>query len=328
MAVRKLKSGQYVVEFELRGHRVFRRLPAGATKGQAEALDACLRGELIDVAVIGRPPKVSLVHAIEERAKAKGIGEKTEAGSKVRLVKLALKELKLESASLFDVQSVADRLTQHWEGLAPATVNRRLCVLKATCRWAWKVKRWTPTNLSAHIELLGGEIARTRALTEPEIAALIKKASDPQTKAFIALGAYALLRQGEVMALGKVTDGVIRVQSKRGPVRAIEAVPQLKPYLRYLPLTLHKRTLYGRFEAARDAAKLTDLVYHDLRRSGATILLNRGVPLEVVAEILGDSLETTRKHYAHVLNETVRRALRKGFKPIRIPSGKGGPGGI
>lgn len=327
MAVRKL-SGRWVVEFELRKHRVFRRLPAGATKGQAEALEARLRGELIDVEILGRPPKISLLHAINEWALARKIPEKGEMASKVRLVKLALKELKLESIGLFEVQSVADRMVQHWEGLAPGTINRRLCVLKATCRWAWKVKRWTTTNLSAHVEMLPGEVARTRTLTEPEVAALITHAPDPETKAFIALGAYALLRQGEVMGLGKTTDNVIRVQSKNGPVRAIEAVQQLRPYLRYLPLTRHKRTLYARFEAARDALGMGDLVYHDLRRSGATILLNRGVPLEVVASILGDSLETTRKHYAHVLKDTVKRALRKGFKPIRIPSGKGGPGGI
>lgn len=325
MAVRKL-NGRYVVEFELRGHRVFRRLPTGATKGQAEALDARLRHELIDYAVVGRPPKVSLVHAIREWAKL--IEGKKESESKVRLVLLGIQELKLEHASLLDVQSVANHLTEHWEGLKPATINRRLCVLKATARWAWKIQRWTPTNLSPHIQLLGGEVARTRTITAPEIEKLIAKARDAQTRAFIALGAYALLRQGEVMGLGKVADGVIRVQSKRGPVRAIEAVQQLKPHLKALPLTLHKRTLYARFEAARDAAKITDLNYHDLRRSGATILLNRGVRLEIVAQILGDSLETTKKHYAHVLQETVKKALRKGFRPIRIPSGKGGPGGI
>jgi integrase len=327
VAVRKL-SGRWAVEFELRKHRVFRRLPSGATKGQAEALEARLRGELIDVAVVGRAPKISLVHAIDDWAKARKIADKSEMGSKVRLTKLGLKELKIESASLFDVQSVADRLTEHWAGLQPATINRRLCVLKATCRWAWKVKRWTPTNLSAHIELLSGEVARTRALTEPEVATLIFKAQDPQTKAFIALGAYALLRQGEAMRKDVLRNGLIYAQSKNGPMRVLEPVQQMKPHLGHLPLTLHKRTLYGRFEAARDAAGLVDLNYHDLRRSGATILLNRGVALEVVAAILGDSLETTRKHYAHVLKATVSKAMRKGFKPIKIPAGKGGPGGI
>jgi integrase len=327
VAVRK-RGGRYAVEFELRKHRVFRRLPAGATKGQAEALEARLRSELIDIAVVGRAPKVSLIHAINEWAKAKKIADKSEMGSKVRLTKLGLKDLKLESASLFDVQSVADRLTDHWKELQPATVNRRLCVLKATCRWAWNVRRWTPTNLSAHIELLTGEVARTRALTEPEVATLISKATDPQTKAFIALGAYALLRQGEAMRPDVLRNGLIYAQSKNGPMRVLEPVQQMKPHLGYLPLTLHKRTLYGRFEAARDAAGIENLTYHDLRRSGATILLNRGVPMEVVAAILGDSLETTKKHYAHVLRETVKKALRKGFKPIRIPSGKGGPGGI
>lgn len=329
MAVRKLR-GRYAVEFELRGHRVFRRLPTGATKAQAEALELKHRRELIDTAVVGNPPSISLDAAMAEWAKTRREGDK-EIASKIRLVRAGLEKLQLTSAPLTDVQRISAELVDLWRGLAPGTINRRLCAIKATCKWAWKVKRWTPHNLSPHVEILRGEEARERVIPAAQIDALIKKAKGAEAKAFIALGAYGMLRQGEVMKLTPkdVANGWVRAQSKNGPVRLVDAVPQLKPHLKAIPLTLHKRTLYARFEAARDALKIPDLTYHDLRRSGATILLNRKVDLAVISEILGHrDIETTRKIYALVQKDTIRKAMRKGFKPIKIPTRKGGPGGI
>lgn len=333
MAVRKL-SGRYVVEFESRGHRIFRRLPTGATKAQAEELELKLRRELIDQAVLGKAPSVTLYYAVkawDSEVVEKRQKSRREARSKVNLVLAGLEEAKLLQAPIQAAQEAARELVGLWEGLAPGTINRRLCVLKSACKWAWKVKRWTPHNLSPHIALLPGEVERTRTIDEPTIAKIIRKAVGKEAKAFIALGAYGLMRQSEVMRLQPEDIGKqqVRIRDWDDKVRTVSIVPQLRPHLKAVPLTLHKRTLYTAFEAARDAAEVEDLVYHDLRRSGATILLNRGVPLEVVSHILGHKdIETTRKVYAHVLSDTVRKAMKRGFQPIKNPIRKGGPGGI
>lgn len=50
---------------------------------------------------------------------------------------------------------------------------------------------------------------------------------------------------------------------------------------------------------------------HDLRRSLATWMLNGGESLTVVAEMLGDTEEVARKHYAHLLPEKVSEATEK-----------------
>ena len=69
MPVRSFKDAQgrkrYAVEFEQRGHRVFRRLPPGATKEQAGKLETRLKHELIDQAVVGERPNVPLTMAID-----------------------------------------------------------------------------------------------------------------------------------------------------------------------------------------------------------------------------------------------------------------------
>lgn len=324
MAVRKLDDGQRVIEFELKRHRVFRRVPAGATKAQANEYELKLRREIIDQAVLGKAPALRIGAAVKAwrdevvAKRKKSVGEQQ---SKIKLTLDGLEELSLENRPIGDVQAIAGELEELWEGLAPGTINRRLCVLKATCKWAWKVKRWTPYNLSPFIALQGGETSRSRTIPEKDIARLIRKAKTAEGKAFIALGGYALMRQSEVMRLlpGDAKAG-IKIKDWDDRVRMVDIVPQLRPHLKALPLTSHKRTLYAEFEAARDALGIEDFVYHDLRRSGATILLNRGIPLEVVSHILGHKdLETTRKIYAHVLPETVKRAMRKGFKAIKNP---------
>jgi integrase len=280
--------------------------------------------------VLGKAPALTIGALVKEwsaevadkRAKSRG-----EQQSKVRLVQAALEELSLAGRPAQDVQAVAGELVEHWEGLAPGTVNRRLCVLKAACKWAWKVKRWMPHNLSPFVALLGGETPRDRVIDAKAITRLLRAMATPEGRAFVALGAYGLMRQGEVMRLDKaaIARGGIRILDWDARIRTVHVVAQLKPHLKAIPLTRHKRTLYAEFEDACTALKLENFVYHDLRRSGATILLNRGVPLEVVSAILGHKdLETTRKIYAHVLPATVRRAMDKGFAAHR-PAHRGKP---
>ena len=322
MAVKKLPNGRRYVEFESRGSRVFRRLPAGATKAQGDELELQLRRELIDQAILGKTPGITIgvaVRSWRDEVAMKRTKSRNELLSKVSLTLAALEELSLDKRPIQDVQAVAGELVEFWEGLASATINRRLCVLKATCKWAWKKKRWTHFNLSPFVALLGGEQNRARTVDAKAIANLVKKAKTPEGKAFIAFGAYALMRQGEVMRLApEDVRGGVKIRDWDDKVRVVDIVPQLRPHVKALPLTRHKRTLYAEFEAARDAAGITDLVYHDLRRSGATILLNRGVALEVVSAILGHKdLETTRRIYAHVLASTVKKAMRKGFRAHR-----------
>lgn len=330
MAVRKL-NGQWIVEFELRGHRVFRRLPTGASKGQANELETRLRSELIEQAVLGHAPTVSIEWAIQEWFQGVVVGRKDEKAteSKVRLVKPVVAGLMLTKAGVVEAAGRILKMPRsRGEGpFSAATLNRRLSVLKATCTWAWKAKHWTAENLSPYVAMIDKKKERVRRvmITQAEVERLLRHGRNLEARAFIALGVYGLMRQGEIMAAEPsdiVRGGLKLPDSKTGP-RVVPVLAELKPFLTAIPFKHHVRTLYAWFEEARDAAGLRpDLVHHDLRRSGATILLNAGVPLEVVAHILGDSIEVARTVYAHVLNRTAAKAMRKGFRPIKNPSAK------
>lgn len=332
MAVRK-SGGRYTVEFESKGHRVFRRLPAGATKGQADALELKLRRELIDQAVLGNTPTVPLTTAIDGWLEEVVTGRKDEdeTRSKAGLVRVAVVGLHLTKAGIVEAAGKVrgmERVKQGTSGpLTAATVNRRLSVLKGVAKWAWKVKHWTPENLSPYVILIDKKKERVRrdTTTQAKVEQMIRAAPNFEAKAYIALGCYGLMRRGEIMKAkpSDIIAGGLRLpDTKNGEPRVVPVLPALRPFLKAIPFKHHPRTLYEWFEAARDEVGLSGLTHHRLRASGATILLNAGISIELVAHILGDSMEVAKKHYAHVLHRTAAKAMRKGFKPIKNPSAR------
>lgn len=326
---------RWKVEFEQSGHRIFRRLPPGATKAQANELELQRRHELIDQDVLDKSPTVGLSWAIQEWFDNVVVGRKDEGAtrSKVALVRAAIgDDLKLTKKGVTEAAQRIVKMPRQksHKGDGPLTVatrNRRFAVVKGTCKWAWKTKHWTPENLSPYVAMIdkAQELVRDRHISQSVLEKLLRHAPNFEARAFIAMTFYTLMREGEVMKLEPhhAARGTIKVKDrKNGSTIMLPILPELKPFVKAIPFKHHVRTLYGWFEEARDAAGIDDLVVHDLRRSGATVLLNKGVPLEVVARILGDSMEVARKHYAHVLDKTVAKAMRKGFRPIKNPSAK------
>jgi integrase len=75
-----------------------------------------------------------------------------------------------------------------------------------------------------------------------------------------------------------------------------------------------------RMRDASKAAKVHPRVtLTDLRDAYGSLLLNAGVPLEVVSKAMGHaSITTTAKHYAHLLQETVDKAIRDALPTLGI----------
>lgn len=86
----------------------------------------------------------------------------------------------------------------------------------------------------------------------------------------------------------------------------------LRKYGGVLPLiSAQKYNLYLK-EVARRAGISRPVTSHWARHTGATLLLNAGVRLEVVARVLGhSSTEMTRKVYAKLLDDTIAREMMK-----------------
>ncbi|WP_198145462.1 tyrosine-type recombinase/integrase [Frankia sp. EAN1pec] len=74
------------------------------------------------------------------------------------------------------------------------------------------------------------------------------------------------------------------------------------------PITRHAATRVVR--QAADDAGLPDATFHTLRHTFASTLLDQGVPVNVVAEYLGDRPETVLRTYAHKIKGADDRARK------------------
>lgn len=139
------------------------------------------------------------------------------------------------------------------------------------------------------------------------------------------------LRLGELLALrvSDVVDGQVHVRhSKSGAGRTVplsdegieffDAVTAGKPgaavvFLRENGEPWKRMHVSRLMRRACAAGKVSPpAVFHDLRRSYGSLLLNRGADAEVIQELLGHAdLRMTRRAYAHLLNATVVRTVKR-----------------
>jgi hypothetical protein len=72
-------------------------------------------------------------------------------------------------------------------------------------------------------------------------------------------------------------------------------------------------------QKALEAAELESMTFHELRHSYASDLVNRGVPLVVVAHQLGHAdTQMVEKHYGHLCKTAEQRMIREGGKTIGL----------
>lgn len=65
------------------------------------------------------------------------------------------------------------------------------------------------------------------------------------------------------------------------------------------------------FEDARDKSGFVGLTYHSLRHTTASLLINSGVDLYTIGEILGHKSAQTTKSYAHLDIKRLKSAMKK-----------------
>lgn len=310
MAIRR-QQGRYVVEFQQSGVRVFRRLPAVATKGDAQELETRLRRDLLERRTLGRPDEPSLAAAIQLWLEETLADKKDQRKPRQNAALLAPY---VKGRTLREAPDAAAEAVKTWRGeLAPATINRRLAVLQAACHHAYR-RGWIEINISAKVPRLREDNRREVYLTRAQVRRLMANAPSIQCRAAIALAAWTGLRASELLALGpqpKGTDRVAVVRSKNSRPRMVPVHRQAQAYLRLLPIGMSYRRLIGEFWEARNGAGLQHVRFHDLRHTAASWLINAGADLYVVGAILGHSQTQTTARYAHLADRTLHRAVRR-----------------
>lgn len=197
-------------------------------------------------------------------------------------------------------------------GKANGTVNHKGRILRQITRKAWREWHWIDRPVA--IELLP-ETPRETFLTLKQVEALAAACEKPATAGYVLLAAYTGLRRGHLLRLTAhdVEGDFLRID-RSGKTRKLQLVPlhpKVKPLAEALPLGIGDRQLTEDWTAAREKCGLEHVRWHDLRHTCASWLVQAGVPIELVAELLGHTSLAMTRRYAHFATDHLTRAVAK-----------------
>lgn len=304
MPIRKHGRG-YEVRIQHAGRRLSRTV---ATRADAQYLEAKLRQRIND----GRAGRVP-THSLQEAFHRFLTGEASRLKSYESIASVVRRIFgQIQGKSLHEVVEAAAEIERQGlaDGLLPATVNRRLAILRRVAKLAYKRWGWLENDLGAKISLLPGERKRHTYLTMPQAQRLIAASSGKVREAL----RWALLtgmRRGELLKVrpSSFRDGTVLIEeSKSGKPRSIPLPAELDP--RKFPYGLSEAVLERGFRAARSRARLEGVWLHDLRRTYGTWLLQNGASLAAIRDLLGHSDITMTSRYLGASSSDLKAAVR------------------
>jgi len=211
------------------------------------------------------------------------------------------------------------------------TANRNWSILRAALNHAFMMGKVASDDAWRRVRPFRNvDRPRTRFLSVAESKRLLN-AMPPDFRNLARGALYTGLRLGELTALRivDVADGQVHVvHSKSGRPRFVPLSAEGQDFFDELTAgregddLVFKRaddTSWQRMDASRYMARASaaarlkpPATFHDLRRSYASLLINRGTDAEVIRELLGHAdLRMTIRAYAHLLNRTVANVVRK-----------------
>ncbi len=227
--------------------------------------------------------------------------------------------------------------------LAPSTVGLRVAGMRAIAKEAWLVGQITGDEYQRILTVKpprGSRVPKGRAVSEDERASLMDacenddRAQALRDLAMMAIMAGGGLRRMEVVSLDvahlKVRDQAVLVRGKGNKERLVplprEAWDLLMLWIKHGlnnrqgPLFVRIRrnsnvtqdrltpqAVYYILKQRQQMAGIDAIAPHDLRRTFGTILLDEGVDIATVADLMGhESIETTKIYDRR--NETRKRA--------------------
>lgn len=273
-------------------------------------LERLVRARLTD-RVLGRTPEYSL-----EEALTRWLTGEAKLLKSYRDLKNKVKEMytQIQGKPLSGVVDAAEAVKQAGinAGLVPATINRRLAVLRRVANLAYRQWGWLDKGLGERIKLLPGERQRHVYLTPEEVKRLARAAPGKRVREAILLAAMSGLRKGELLDLRAANrvDGTLSLpNTKSGRPRVVPLPPEALDIP--LPIKLTVDELRKGFDIARERARLPHVRFHDLRHTYASWLIQAGVSPIAVRDLLGHSSLTVTGRYAHLATEHLRAAVGK-----------------
>jgi integrase len=216
--------------------------------------------------------------------------------------------------------------TRAGKPITGSTVNRYVTALSGVLTVVAKEYGWIQRNPARNVTRLEDSKGRERFLSDGERLELLKQCDKSE---FSALGSIVRLalatgaRKSELMNLQWVGVDLDRrtvrfLDTKNGESRTVPLAPSATAVLTQwkkgrlavgavFPFPMS--TLDISWRAARDAAELGDVRFHDLRHSAASYLAMSGASLMDIAAILGHKTLAMVKRYSHLSEQHTTAAV-------------------
>lgn len=224
----------------------------------------------------------------------------------------------LESAWLDQVASIAAKYhTDHRGKLSTGTISKRLSLLKAAVRYAYRRHGYGEKDYTDRMVVPAPNNERQVYAKLPELARLWKSFTDLEARALFMMVFYMGLRwRSELLPrtpadLSKV-DGDLWLTigtTKNGTPRMVPVHPAIRGAIRYLPFKHEETWYYDRWRSAVEKAGLTNLRPHDLRHSLASEIVSRGGSLVDVGAALHHRSLSASRRYSHLYPERLKRVI-------------------
>lgn len=219
------------------------------------------------------------------------------------------------------------------DGVKDPTIRRELGALRAVLAWCLRKGVLPAGTLLPHIDLPAASQARLSYLDETEeqrmweaaSKALVAGGPDRRIALFVCIALETAARSRAIETLEwsrvKLDRGFIDFrdpsvkESKKRRV-AIPISDRLRPVLELAQkratngyVLENTGSTYKAFRVFCEAHGFAGVTRHDLRRTWATLRAQWGVSMFDIAGVLGDTVETVTKHYAHHSPEHLRGAI-------------------
>jgi integrase len=287
--------------------RTTKLLPAAWTRAKAEAYAAERDAYLYAVASGAIRPQPLISQAVrlylEQRAPLLKNRAKLERD-------LALLMPYFQGRPLADLPDVARQYAARQAlHLAPATVKVRLAYLRAACRWAWRVHQLGDHDPGARVVLPPVRNARHRYIDRADVLRIARAIPALDARAVVLVAFYSGMRLAECLRAVPTLGGWLLADTKNGSRRLVPIHPRVAHLARRWPPSTSARAVQRRFLLACRALGLDDLHVHDLRHSAASAMINGGVPLYTVGQVLGHKAAASTQRYSHLDATSLQAAV-------------------
>jgi integrase len=188
---------------------------------------------------------------------------------------------------------------------AIGTYNYYIAIIKRIFNYALELE--LIKNSPVRVKKKVNDNKRYRFLSTDEAERLLaacRKSSTPYLYEMVFIALYTGMRLGEIQTLSAddVHDGTVYVKSihaKSGKGRTIPLPNHVRKFFETATFS-YNHDIKKSFATALRIAEITKFRFHDLRHTYASWLVQKGVDLYVVKELLGHSTIELTQRYAHL----------------------------